>query len=202
MTVYAAPPITPNALAADYTSNAELYVSPISNYVQANARQGELLSMRLSYRNLTPAKAAQLRGWLVRLNGREHRFLLHNYAEAQQGAYGGTPLVAGAGQLGNTLNIDGCSNGITGWTKAGDWISVNSELKIITADADSDGAGLATLEFRPRLRQAPADNAAIDHTAAQGIFMLDGQSVAWAERPGKDGPLFDVTFAALEDTAA
>ena len=35
------------------------------------------------------------------------------------GAFGGTPAVSGAGQTGNTLNISGCSNSITGWALIG-----------------------------------------------------------------------------------
>lgn len=113
------------------------------------------------------------------------------------GARGGTPLVNGANQnvtydtAKNTwtqsLVIDGASNSITGWAKAGDVFTianvymVNQKTKatttvlqqfVVTADADSSGAGAVTLTISPPIisasgqphrtvSAAPADNAAL-----------------------------------------
>ncbi len=109
------------------------------------------------------------------------------------GAKGGTPLVNGASQHSNTspqansqsLVLDGASNSITGWAKAGDVITiagvndVNPKTKaslgylkqfVVLSDADSSGAGAVTLTIAPAIVSsgayqnvdaAPADNAAI-----------------------------------------
>lgn len=109
------------------------------------------------------------------------------------GARGGTPLVNGANQHSNatpqansqSLVIDGASNSITGWAKAGEVITiagvfaVNGNTKqaytylkqfVVTADATSSGAGAVTLTISPAIvssgpyqnvSAAPADNAAI-----------------------------------------
>lgn len=110
------------------------------------------------------------------------------------GARGGTPLVNGASQnvtydtaknsWSQTLNVDGASNSITGWAKAGDVFTiagvyaVNPRTKVatsvlqqfvVTADADSSGAGALALTISPPIitsgphqtvSAAPADNAA------------------------------------------
>ena len=88
------------------------------------------------------------------------------------GARGGTPLVNGAAQHSDaspqansqSLVIDGASNSITGWVKAGEVITIagvfaiNGNTKqaytylkpfVVTADANSSGAGAVTLTISP-----------------------------------------------------
>lgn len=77
------------------------------------------------------------------------------------GYTGSNPLVAGAGQLGLSLNVDGASNS-TVIGLVGDPIEVNGEFKILTATATTNGSGQATLYFEPALRQPPADNATVN----------------------------------------
>lgn len=101
------------------------------------------------------------------------------------GARGGTPLVNGASQTGASLVTDGWSNSITGVLKAGDIITlplvfaVNPVTKqstgrlqqfVITADANSSGAGAATFAISPSITTSgttqtvtasPADDAPI-----------------------------------------
>lgn len=125
------------------------------------------------------------------------------------GALGGTPLVNGANQFlldaavttallsanTQTLAIDGASNSITGWAKAGDVFTianvfaVNPKTRqstgrlqefVVTADANSNGSGQVTLSISPQIistgkyqnvSAGPADNAAITWkvgTAATG----------------------------------
>lgn len=114
-----------------------------------------------------------------------------NVAMHTVGALGGTPLVNGAGQVTavwaetQSLVTDGWSNSITGLLKKGDVFTianvfaVNPQSKAttkslrkfsVTADADSNGSGQATITITPAIvssgpfqnvNAAPADNAAI-----------------------------------------
>ncbi|MGH8523669.1 MAG: P22 phage major capsid protein family protein [Gammaproteobacteria bacterium] len=101
------------------------------------------------------------------------------------GTQGGTPLVNGATQTGTSLVTDGWSNSITNVMRAGDIITlagvyaVNPVTKqstgrlqhfVVTAAANSDGSGNATLTISPAITTSgttqtvsasPADNAAI-----------------------------------------
>jgi hypothetical protein len=156
MTTYAFPSVTPTSSRIQLLSNTDRFISPISGAVQTIDRGGERWVLDLVYRNLTDAETATMSAFLAKLNGQQHRFTLHNHAENNRGAFGGTPLVAGASQTGTSLNVDGCSDGITNWIREGDWFSVNSELKLCTADANSSraspGGGRITISFTPRLR--------------------------------------------------
>ena len=113
MTTYALPSITPNETSIDIVSNTEQFVSPFNGAIQTIDRGGERLVMRLVYRNLKGDDKAEMVGFLAKMNGMQHRVTAYNHAESNRGSFGGTPLVAGAGQTGNSLNVDGCSNNIT-----------------------------------------------------------------------------------------
>ena len=201
MTTYAYPTLSrvPNSVVFEYRSNTESFRSPLTQAVQTLDRGGEHLFVTLTYNSLQTADRALLIGFLAKINGMQHRVTLPFFGIDNQGAFGGTPLVAGAAQTGNTLNIDGCSTGVTGWIKAGDFFSVNGELKIATADANSDGGGLATLSFSPRLRSSPDNNAAIETTAPSGLFMLASRAQSWNYRPGD---FSDFTLSFVEDIAS
>jgi hypothetical protein len=143
-----------------------------------------------------PAGSAYREGSLGKIGGVETR-MSQVVPTFTTGARGGTPLVNGASQnvtydtAKNTwtqsLVIDGASNSITGWAKAGDVFTlagvymVNQKTKattdvlqqfVVTADADSSGAGAVTLTISPPIisaagqhhrtvSAAPADNAAL-----------------------------------------
>jgi hypothetical protein len=113
-----------------------------------------------------------------------------NIATHTVGAQGGTPLVNGASQTGASLITDGWSNSITGVVKAGDVFTVAGVYKVnpvskvstgvlqqfvVTADANSNGSGQATISISPSITTStafqtvsgsPADNAAITMVGA------------------------------------
>lgn len=199
MTTYSFPSVTPTNTQIQLTSNTATFISPFTGAIRTLDRGGERWSIALTYSNLSGADKAVMTAFLAKLNGQQHRFTLHNHAESNRGAFGGTPLVAGGSQTGTSLDVDGCSTTVTNWIREGDWFSVNSELKICTADANSDGGGAVTISFAPRLRSAPADNAAITTTAGTGVFLLTDNGVSWSNRPGG---FSDLTIQAVEDIAA
>ena len=59
--------------------------------------------------------------------------------------------------------------------RTGDYIAYDTtagrELKMITADATSNGSGEATLSIAPNIRTSPADNAVVSYrtTSASGL---------------------------------
>ena len=205
MTTYPYPTLSrvPHSVVFEYRSNTDSFRSPLTQAVQTLDRGGEHLFVTLTYNSLQTADRALLIGFLAKINGMQHRVTLPFFGIDNQGAFGGTPLVAGAAQTGNTLNIDGCSTGITGWIKAGDFFSVNGELKICTADANSSsaspGGGTATISFSPRLRSAPPDDDPIETTAPSGLFMLASRAQSWNYRPGD---FSDFTLSFVEDIAS
>src|SRR5262249_11110825 len=105
--------------------------------------------------------------------------LIPNYAI--RGA-GGALLVAGAGQSGQSLAIDGGAHA-TLVLKAGDYIGLGSgstsRFYIVLKDATTDGSGAVTLDLWPRLRETPADNAALVLTDPKGVFRMIDNTPSW-----------------------
>jgi len=163
-------------------------LSPSDNWALIGAQSGMYIQ--------GAANDAYRDGSLGRLGGVEN-FMSQVVPTHTTGARGGTPLVNGANQnvtydtakntWTQTLVIDGASNSITGWAKAGDVFTlagvymVNPKTKattavlqqfVVTADADSSGAGAVSLTISPPIisasgqphrtvSAAPADNAAL-----------------------------------------
>lgn len=184
MTTLTFPSRAPNRSVFTYESNSIAHQSWLTGFLQSQSFGGEHIRASLIWHDLTAAQRAELTGWIADLNGMQNRLLLPVHHITQQGAFGGTPLVDGANQSGIQINLKGASSTITDWIKAGDWFSINDELKLCREDASSDGGGLVTVKFRPRIRTAPADSAAVEVTNPVGKFMLATSSVQWSNRPG------------------
>lgn len=205
MTTYSYPTLSrsPNSMVVRLVSNTDSFRSPTTGAIQTVDRGGEHLAISVTYNSLETADRALLIGFLAKLNGQQHRVTLPFFGVDNQGAFGGTPVVNGASQTGTTLDIRGGTDGVTGWIKAGDFFSFNSELKICTADANtssaSPGGGTATISFSPRIRTSPSDGDSILTTAPTGVFMLASPTQTWSYRPGD---FSDFTLEFLEDIAA
>jgi len=196
VTTYAFPSIAPSTTSVQLVSNTAIFQSPLTGAIQTLDRGGERWAMTMQFNNLKGDDVGVMTGFVARLNGQQHRFTVQNHAEPQRGVLTGTPLVAGASQTGTSIDIDGATTGQTGWIKAGDWFSVNGELKMCVEDADSDGSGNVTINFIPRLRTSPADNAAVTVSDATGTFLLSNNGVAWSNAPGG---FTSLTIECIED---
>lgn len=203
--------VTPNSVTLTLEANTALGVSALLGSAQTLDRGGMKWAATLQYINLRNANRAELMAQIAELRGQANRLRVSVYDNPKRGNYGGTPLVNGAGQTGNSLNIDGLSLSVTNWIRRGDYFSVNvngeHELKIATADVNSSGTGTATLQFEPRLRAAPLNNAAIfveDGVLSrpQGVFLFAGQSNGWSSRPGFPSKLTNLTLSLIEDVFA
>jgi len=155
-------------------SNTQTFQSPLSGAVQTVEMPGARWAAQFTLSSLDAADAAAWRTFAVQLRGQSGRFALWNMARpTPRGVATGTPVVSGAGQTGNTLATSGWTPSTTGILKAGDFIGVNGELKMVVADATSDGAGLATLTLEPPLRSSPANLAAITTNKPTAVFKMD-----------------------------
>lgn len=152
---------------------------------------------------LPPMKRANAENWicaLISLNGAEGSFLLGDTAgRVPRGTATGTPLVKGASQTGYDLVTDGWTINITGILKKGDWVQLgtgaSARLYKVMFDANSNGAGEATLTLWPKLRSSPADNAALTVTSAMGRFMLGAD----VEYNIDEAITYGLSFSAVED---
>lgn len=157
--------------------NTRVFPSPDARYQQRLRLGGALWRARIEYPLLDDADRRLLDAFLASLDGAWQTFYFGPYLAGlvRLGAGGGTPLVNGAGQSGSSLITDGWPNTTT-VLKAGDYLHFDAggrrELKIVTSDATSNGAGQATLAIKPAIRVAPADNGALDVATPTCVMAL------------------------------
>ena len=143
--------------------------------------------------------------FILSLNGIEGTFLMGDprYSEPRGGAKdtAGTPVADGAGQSGQTFNIRGVPNSVTGYLLAGDRIQlgagITTRYHTVLADADSDGSGLISVDLWPRIRTGdePIDGAAIVLVDPKCHFRLKSNRNPFSARPG---PFTEISFGCRE----
>ena len=138
--------------------------------------------------------------WLLSMNGRAGTFLMGDpLGDTARGTLGGTPVVNGADQVGGSLSIDGCSNNITNWLKAGDYLQLGSgstaTLHKVLQNVNTDGSGQASLDLWPYMRTAPVDGSIVITSNAVGRFRLNSGEQDWTINNISS---YGITFAAIE----
>jgi hypothetical protein len=116
-----------------------------------------------------------------------------------RGALGGSPVVNQSGQVGGSLSIRNCSNSVTGWLKAGDYIQLGSvgsaTLHKVLTDVDTNASGQATIDLWPYVRTAPTDGDDVITSNCVGRFRLNSGQQDWTINSAS---IYGITFAALE----
>jgi hypothetical protein len=190
------PAIIPNTAEFGLDSNTQQMSSALNGSVQTLALPGDRWTANLTFNNLFDPKARIMRAFLASLRGQAGRFYLTPPAYRRAGTGTGTPLVKGASQTGSSLITDGWGTSHAGAVCAGDYFQVGSELKMVTADANSNSSGDVTILFVPPIRVSPADNAAIIITAPVCTMALaDPKQARWSAQPT---PIYNMTLACIE----
>lgn len=160
--------------------------SPFTFAQQTYKFAGERWEGEVTFKPVRRADAAEIQAFMGELYGRYGTFLYGDpdfLKQGLRGAGGGTPLVNGASQTGNTMTIDGLPNTTTNVYRKGDYFQLGTgtaaRLYMITQDISSNGSGQATLQFVPALRVSPADNQAITFTGAKGLFRAAENMAQW-----------------------
>ena len=199
MTTFTFPSITPTTNTFELVANTRTFQSPLTNAVQTTSRKGSLWRASLQFNNLSSDDRQEMQAFLVKLNGQQHRFTLHDHSFTRRGAGGGNLTVNGGTQSGTSLVCDGATAGVNNYLRAGDYISFNNELHMVIADANSDGSGNVTLSIAPPIRKTPADNTIVTYTnPVSGVFMLAGPA-SWDTSPGI---VSNFNIEAVEDVLA
>lgn len=177
--------LTPDGVSGRMTlQRADVF---LENMVGATQRTSFGKAVWLAEIKLEPMKDSTFGAWraaLAQLSSYENTFDLQpfEYGGPGTGYSGADPLVAGAGQTGTSLNVDGLPIS-TAILKAGDYISVLAggveELKIVTADVTSSLTGTATINFEPALRNSPNDNATVRLQSPRCEFALVNPQAVW-----------------------
>lgn len=159
--------------------------SPFTYAGQAHAYAGQMWQADINLPPMHEDDAEQWVAWLISLRGQLGTFLFGVPSRATpRGSAEGSPLVAGSGQTGGTLNIDGADADQATFLKAGDYIQLgtgaSSTLHKVLLDVDTDGAGAASLELWPHIRTAPSNNSSVIVTNPRGLFRLADSTPSWS----------------------
>jgi hypothetical protein len=177
--------------------------SPFTFTQQTFRHQGQRWEADISLPPLARADADVWASFLLRLRGQHGTFLLGDPSAATpRGSASitpGTPLVNGASQTGDELDIDGLPNSVNGYLKAGDYIQLGSAasatLHKVLEDVNSNASGEATLNLWPGVKTAPSNNAAITVINAKGVFRLAANETSWDIN---NASIYGITFGAVQ----
>lgn len=173
--------IRPASMDWNLVSNSVEFESPFSGASQTVSYPGSRWEASLSFKDLNDWESRQLEVLLAKLDGMGGRIQLGDFGRWGRPAFG-KPVVNGSSNTGTTL-------GTRGWDVdriilyAGDYITVNNELKMVTEDAWSDATGNCILMIAPMLRSIPSDGAVIETQFPTGIFRLSGNTNGVSRQP-------------------
>ncbi len=197
MTTYAIPTTVGfNSVEFGLQNNNQVFTSPLSNSIQVSELTGARWYATFNLPPMKKDNALEYIGFLQRLQGRVHSFFGYdaNHRSPSGTIAGSTLLVNGANQTGTSLVLDGGANS-TLVLKAGDFFSVNNELKMVTANATTDGSGDVTVNFVPSLRSSPSDDASITTTNPVCTMKLTGDSTTYSINTSS---IYGISFSGVE----
>lgn len=177
--------------------NVQTFTSPLSGSMQRVVLPGA--KWKASY-TLPPMKKDVARIWhnfFRQLRGSVNTFVAYDAEyKGHRGNASSVGLVNGADQIGYSVITDGWgSNQII--FRVGDYIKINGELKSVTADIISDGAGNAVINFEPAIRNSPADNSEVIYYQFDvEMIITDVDFDSWVSNEA--GVYLPKTFNAME----
>jgi hypothetical protein len=89
-------------------------------------------------------------------------------------------VVDGISQTGYSINLRGFTAGAAGVLLPGDWLQIGYRLYRTIVAANADGSGKLALSIWPRIRESPADGAAVVLTHTKGLWRLGGNARKWS----------------------
>lgn len=168
--------IVPGQLTWHLRANTQTHTSPFDGSSQTLELPGARWIAEMRFDVLTENEWRVLTAFVARLGGAAGRFRLSPIHAPRRAVAGGAPAVNGAGQGGLALSTRGWAAGAV-VMRAGDFLSYvdpagRDMLHVVTADAASDGAGVAAIPIRPQIRRAPADGVGINIAAPRCVVKL------------------------------
>jgi len=179
-------------------TNTQTFTSPLNKVTQRALLDGARWVATYRLPRMNKDLAAPWLAFLISLRGSVDTFNGYDPDRiTPRGNISGSPVVKGGSQTGNSLLTDGWTASTNGLLKAGDYFSVNGELKMVTADVNSDGVSEATINFQPHLRSSPPDNEALilNKASCEMVLVNDRQAIWEADY---NGIYLEKSFQAIE----
>lgn len=124
------------------------------------------------------AEAGKLRSFLARLRGRVNLFRLPIPGAYNTAGYtGANPTLSGAHAAdAPAIQISGPANTLI--LRDGDYLTINDECKLVTADVVTNGSGQALLPIEPSLRRPAASGLVVEVKSPYILLSSDQQDAA------------------------
>jgi len=180
-------------------SNTMLHTSPLSGNIQTIELPGARWCVSIVYTNLIEPNIGILEAFLAQLRGQANRVTLFDIVKPMPtGTMQGTMTVNGSITAGATT----CTVTAAGQTAKtllrGDKLNIGGELKVIVADATSDGSGNIALTVEPPFRGTIVNGASVVWNQPTALFLP--QAPEW-KRTGAQGNWSSYTFDFVETFA-
>lgn len=124
--------------------------------------------------------AASYIAFVAKLKGIKGSFLFPVHEPTPRGVATGLPVIDGAGQTGNTINVRGFTSDTINILREADYIQIgsglNTSLHMVLSDADTDVSGNTPLTLWPSLRSSPADGEPVVVSNCKGLFRLSADT--------------------------
>jgi hypothetical protein len=156
-------PSTPAPLTIEVQSFEPTLLSVANNLRrQARSRGGQRWLFKCTFPPLARADFDPIFAFSVAQRGQFETFTwVPNTIGTTRGASSESPVVNGALAAGvETASLDGLTASTSNILRSGDFFKFSGHTKVymVTSDMSSNGSGVATLNFSPRLESAVADN--------------------------------------------
>jgi hypothetical protein len=150
-------------------------------------RGAERWKLEMQFDDLTGADRADMLAFVTRLRVAHNVFLCVNHTNPGRGFVGGGSSVTNYNHAGGTniltLGATGAAN-VESWARAGDFISVNSQLKMVLLDVLSNGSGVCSLTVWPPLIGIVSASTPVRVTSTCGAFRMLSAAPISTEPPG------------------
>lgn len=176
-------PASPAPQSLEFTANdvVAISVSPFTGQQQTMDWQAGWLEASVIMPPMPEQQAKAWTAFLLALRGQANVFQLGVPAPpCATPPSVGTPVVNGANQTGFALATSGWTASLSPAWKAGEWLQVGNRMYQNLTDANSDGSGHATLSIWPKLRESPANGAALNLTNPRGFWRLKSNARKWS----------------------
>jgi len=200
MATYSLPTgLVPTTQTFELITNTKTFQSPLSNAIQTVSRKGSYWKTSMTFANLSGEQRNDLKALLAKLNGQEHRLALRDFGHVNQGNYvtSNTPFLDQIGAS-NEIYLGNVTPNITDYLKAGDYVLVNGQYHVVTADATSQPSFRIKLFVAPPLRDTTTLSTTAYINNPSGTFIVTNNP-QWRNQ----APYFSsITIEAVEDVLA
>lgn len=140
--------------------------------------------MRLEFNDMVDERRADVTALATKLRTSRNVLLIHNFTAQQRGVLSGTPRVNSFNAGATTIWMGNIGGTVNSYFRAGDFISVNCELKMVTSDTGPISGNAFRVDVWPPVRFTASSGTVCVVSSPCGGFRLSRSPVMITLPPG------------------